>query len=515
MNKILRNFTYILGTVAVLLTSSCSDNIDPEVTSLNADRLFSPINLEARIVNKTSVRLSWTNNAKADSYTIELYAEDSLQFSGTPVQTIPGVTAENLPYVIAGLEGETQYSARVKAVGESITESKWSGVAFKTDAEQIFQNIIPEELTATAVTLHWPAGEMATNITLSPGAINHTVTAEEIAAGAVTITGLTGETSYTAKLMNGTKTRGTITFATLIDLGGAIAVHPEDDLQALVSEANNGDVFALYPGTYNVAAKFTVGKSIAIKAVRPNDKPIIDGYISIEDGAALELKEIVLDGTLSEGSQALVFNTATGFGDLKIDGCEIKNYSKGLIYINVAATIESITINNSIIHDVVCSGGDFIDNRAGAPKVITLTNSTVYNSVSARDFIRVDDKSSSFAGVTPTITVDHCTLNGVANTSNRLLYVRFKGNKITFTNNIVTNTGAIFSNQSSTAAPTFSGNNYFNAPGLFTGGSATSLIFDDSATSLDPGFTDVASGNFKVSQEDIIYKGIGDPRWLK
>jgi hypothetical protein len=96
-----------------------------------------------------------------------------------------------------------------------------------------------------------------------------------------------------------------------------------------------------------------------------------------------------------------------------------------------------------------------------------------------------------------------------------LLYVRFKGTEISFTNTIVAETTAIFSNQTSTAIPAFGNNNYFNAPGLFPGGSTSSLIFDDSASSENPGFVNAASGDFTVTNELLKAKETGDPRWVK
>ena len=68
------------------------------------------------VQNKTNVRLGWTKVLGADSYVIELFANDSLQFEGSPVTTYNEVTDN--PYTITGLDGETKYSARIKAVGE-------------------------------------------------------------------------------------------------------------------------------------------------------------------------------------------------------------------------------------------------------------------------------------------------------------------------------------------------------------------------------------------------------------
>lgn len=513
-----RHTIALISFLAVLLFNfSCTDDRSEELTSIDYERLFSPIKIEAFVINRTDARLSWVINKDVESYSLEVFADDSLIFAGTPVRTYEGVTGDQLPFYIRELDGETRYSVRIKSVASGKTESKWSGVTFKTGTENIFLPFQDGDVKATSATLRWSPGKALTAIMLEPEGIQHTVTADEIAAGSATIEGLTAETSYTAILKNRTKTRGILEFMTLVDIGNAIAVHPEDDFISLLAAANDGDAFALFPGTYGSASKFSVNKSIEIKGVYPYNKPVLNGYISLEDGAALLLKDITLDGTgLADGNQSVVFNTAgVNYGDLRIDGCEIRNYVKGLYYLNVAAVVESITINNCLIYNIECSGGDFMDSRAGAIKTLTLSNTTVYNSVLARDLIRYDDKSSSFPGITSKIFVNHNTLYGVANGGKRLLYVRFKGTEISFTNNIVAETTAIFSNQSSTAIPVFGNNNYFNAPGLFTGGSTSSLIFDDSASSENPGFVNATNGDFTVTNELLKAKGTGDPRWIQ
>jgi Fibronectin type III domain. len=510
MNK-LKNYIYLLGlSIAVILTG-CSDQ-DDELTSIEYDRLFSPTEFEGKVINRTNVRLTWNDVKGAESYIIEVYNNGDLNFEGTPVKTISDISGT--PYTIEGLDGETDYSIRIQALKSGKNSSKWTTVTAKTDTEQIFENIKDDDIEATQVTLHWAAGAEVTHILITPGDHRYNLSTSEIAAGTATISGLTGETAYKATLMNNDKIRGVLEFTTLVDLGGAIAVYPEDDFATLLAEAKDGDTFALFPGTYGNGAKLTVKASIGIKAVKPSDKPIIYANISIENGAALHLREIILDGTGAEANQALIFNTGdVTYGALLVEGCEIRNHDKGLYYLNVASIVESITIDNCIISNIVCNGGDFMDSRAGAIKTITLSNSTVYNSCAARDFIRYDDKASSFPGIAPVINVTNNTLVGVCNgAARRLLYVRFKGNVINFSNNIVTNMLGIFSNQSSTAVPNFNKNNYYEAPGLFSGGSETALFFDNSATSRNPQFQDAANGDFTVNNIDV---SAGDPRWLK
>jgi len=510
MNK-LKNIIYILGLSLAVTLTGCSEP-DDEIESIDYDRLFTPIDFSARTINRTNVRLTWNAVKKATGYIVEVHENADLNFEGTPVRTINDITES--PYTIEGLDGETSYSIRIQAITDGINSSKWAIAKAKTDTEQIFGNIGDDDLKATEVTLNWQAGAEVTEIVITPGNIKHTITSAEKAAGRATVTGLTGETSYTATLMNGTKVRGVLEFMTTVDLGNAIPVYPEDDFAEMLATANAGDAFALFPGTYGTSTKFVIKSNVEIKAVRPSDKPILSGYISLEDGASLLLREIILDGAGNESNQAIIFATAgVNYGALNVEGCEIRNHDKGLFYLNVASVVESLTFNNCMIHNIECNGGDFMDSRAGAIKTWTLSNSTVYNSCKARDFIRYDDKSKDFPGVSPVINVTNNTLVGVCDgASRRLLYVRFAGNTINFTNNIVTNMAGIFSNQKNTAVPTFKQNNYFAAPGLLTGGSETALFFDDGATRHDPQFEDAAKGNFTVNNLDVT---VGDPRWLK
>ena len=501
MNKIFRKFIYIAGLTAAIFAAGCTEEIDPEITSLDVSRLFSPVDLEARVVNKTAVRLAWKPVNKAKTYSIEFFGNGELNFSGSPVKTVTGITFDKVPVTIPGFAGETNYSVRVKAVGEEISDSKWVGATFKTDPEQIFYAVRPEEIIATGVTVRWPAGETATSIVLTPGNITRPVTANEIAAGIAIITGLTSETAYTAKLMNGNATRGTVTFTTLLDLGGATAVYPQDDLTAIIQSASEGDVFALMPGTYSTQ-DIAVSKTIAIKGARPTNKPVLMGTIfRMKDGAGLDLKDLILDGTGSaNGNQAIIYDTALPgdtYDPLKIEDCILRNYTKGTLYVNVAALIESVTIKGTVYYNIECNGGDFIDFRNGMAKTFNYTNNTAYNSALARDFFRMDaGGSTNFPGITSVINISSNTFNNVCNgSSRRILYIRLALNEITCNKNIFANTEGYYSNQAATKIVGMSNNNYFNAPN-FTGSTVSGAKNDTGTyTTLNPGFVNAAEGN--------------------
>lgn len=514
MKRLIRNFTYIVGIGALVSLSGCSKDFT-EITSLETSRLFSPVELLARVVNQTGVRLEWNAVNKATSYELEFYEGENPDFSGTPIRTVSSVTYDQLPYTVTGFLGETDYTVRVRAVGGDISESKWVTATFTTDAEQIFRTVDINEIEATAVTLRWTAGEVANQIVLEPGNIQYTVTADDIAAGAAQITGLAPETDYTAKLMYNGRTRGTVSFRTILDLGGAIAIEPTDDLTSLIAAANAGDVFALMPGEHNLQ-DLAVSKSISIKAARPADRPVLKGAIfRVSEGAALTLENLILDGTGSNnGNQTIIYDAGT-YGSLKIDNCVISNYVKGAMYVNTAALIESISITNTIYHDIECNGGDFIDFRNGLAKTFTFTNNTIYNSALARDLFRMDaGGSGNFPAEQSIITISNNTFNNVSNGSNRrFLYIRLANHQITFNKNIIANTEGYYTNQGATTITAMSNNNYFNAPN-FTG-STTSNAKNDTGTytSFNPGFANPSAGDFTISHEELLLLGIGDARW--
>ena len=527
--KIINNISkYLLGLATIITVSSCSDQMD-EITSLILDRNYAPVELTAKVVNKTNVKLTWVKS-NADSYTIEVFQDDSLTFAGTPVKTITNIQASDIPYTVNSLQGETNYSFRVKAVtkDDASRDSKWSTAYVETEAENILSAVNEEtDITATTVTLNWPAGQTATSIvatnndSFASNVITHTITADEIAAGKATISGLTPETNYTLKLYNTTKTRGTVKVKTAIDLGGATLVKAGSDLKTCIDNANDGDVLALMPGTYpinTIDGNMPLNKSIAIKSVRSYDKAIIQGGFQLSNGAALSLTQLVLDGNNNTTIKYVAdYKTAGKFGDLTIEGCDVKGYTGGVYYVNIAADITNLKINNSIIHNI-STASDFMDCRLGAIHNLTFTNNTVY-AISCRDFFRYDNKASSFPGVTPYINVDHNTLDGLGSVNKGVFYVRFTGTSIAFTNNIVSNSTGLFCKFAPTSVPNFSGNNYYNSPNFVEATDDKTnvgiTVYDNTGTSYNPSYADYANHDFTVKSEDLKSSKTGDPRWIK
>ena len=449
------------------------------------------------------------------------------------------VIAAALWYFVVGRDHvETQVEIRVEYHGLPkdllVLDGSVSHITARLrGSAEMLKSLKPADIADRSVRLTWEAEEGYDVTTAVVGNVTHTITAEEKEAGSCIVEGLNPETTYTAYLYYNGKQCGNRNFTTI-----AVLVREGEDLKDAIEDAEEGATIAVYGGTYELnpndgkTGAVKVTKTLTIKGIYPTDRPVIKGRFEIYDGASLSLSQLIINGNANSTTDQ-IFNykfdaaaAGTTFGPLDIQNCEITGRSdgKGLIYLNIQAAVEAINIKNCVIYGIECSGGDFIDSRAGYPKEINLLQSTFYTVATARDFIRVDDASGNFAGVAgQKVTVNRCTLYnvGAGEANYRLLYVRFEGNKLTFTNNIVvgTNYKRGFTNQSkSDPTPTLQNNFYWNcenltAPGA--GADATIVWFDENGTVANPGFKNADGGDFTLNVDSEPYKNnAGDPRWI-
>lgn len=519
--NIIKKLTYILAMGAVLFTAaSCSDP-DEELTSVEYDRLFKPTAVEAKVQNKTNVRLSWECLSKADTYTIQLFADDTnMQFAGTPTLEYANITES--PYTISGLSGETTYSIRIKAVG-STKESHWAETSVTTDAEQIFSEVTDDDITAKSVTLKWTPGAEVTAIAISGGKEEtYTLSAEEKQNGTATITGLTYETKYTFTILNGSKARGKVTVTTMPNYTPA---YPGADLQELIDATEEGGTVMLLPakdGSTNefvytgddgaaTTKELVINKNISIKCL--GTKPVKARIKFVLDGATGFTTENI--NYMGATADALIKTTncsgvitvnnieASGYGNLMVDPGEN------------ACTVDEFNITNSYFHDM-CSGKRFIDSQKKKCAILkfNMNHCTVANSCTGSDFIRFDYNANQKIN----INFENNTLYRIEATSKGLFYIRSnKAGDMFFTANIKNNVFAemsqkvFFSQDAKTDNLQFSNNCYYNAGTLqanVDGGAGK--VFDTTGLTLDPGFKNAANGDFTITNETLIDKNIGN-----
>jgi len=525
-----------LSLVSVSLgLTACSGPMD-EITSLILDRNFSPIGLEAKNVTTSTANLSWQPASGATSYEVEVYPDDSLAFTTTP-QTF---STKGVSLNLEGLTYDTKYSVRVRAVdaNDASRNSKWTSVYFRSDAQQILNKMALEDVGDKDVVISWPSDSTVNSASIFDDqgnvVLTNAITEEERTAGRRTISGLTPETNYIVKIYNNGKERGSKKFTTIVDLSGATIVRSNDDFSGMLENATEGQVFALYNGTYMIspgaetpdkAGPAVIGHSVTIKGIYPTAKPTIQGTFKMQDGASLTLSNIVLDGTNNAAAdQFFDYKTTGNYKLLDVEDCKLigANDQKGMFYGNTdQAIIDDVIFRNNRIHGIGCDGGDFFDVRKCYVKNITFVNNTVYNCANERDFFRYDDKASNYDNPVPVITVKNNTFYNVMNATSgkRFLYIRFNGKKggqqITWASNLIVNTQAVYTNQSTTSAPAYNNNYYFGCTNasLFAANDPENKLYWNGDTSgkngADPKFKDAAKSDFTIGNEEVSKLGVG------
>ncbi len=518
----LKNIIKVIVTAVLLINfSSCiTDYDEPVIEELSITREFAPIDLDTRIRNQTSVELDWAvrEGQELSNYVVEFSADDP---DFNTIFLSQEVTADELPVLIR-LEGETIYSIRVKTVSSrGLDDSTWALAEATTLSEQIMLPSEAGDIQALSATLRWEAGLNVTHFILEPGTIRYDISEQEKASGVATITELTPETDYTATLYNNDKVRGTAVFTTGIDIGDNVVLTPSDDIFQAIADADPGAIILFDEGDYTQqVGRITLDKSVTLRGLKTDFKPLLKVAFTIDAGAEnVELIDLDLTGDLPTDLNDVVSYTNPGnFNSLLIKGCNIHDYNRSFVRgPTTDGILQSLTVENSIVSNILTSGGDFIDFRNGDVLNVNILNSTFDNCAPGRDFLRLDASGTSNGNSTINILIDSCTIHACSNSSSRrLLYVRFDSNDVTVNNTLIASTESEgYADRSGIdETPTFFNNNYWNAPGYIDSSQHT---YDASGThtELDPGFADAASGDFTLTNQDLIDNAVGDPRWRR
>ncbi len=520
-NRILMVIWFLAGLISF---SGCKDDILPEITTLDVNRAFSPTELGVSVVNRTGVMLTWkaVNNAK--SYTVEIF--ETADFSGSPVKRVENISFDQVPYTISGLEGATAYSVRVKAVGEGIDDSKWVTATFKTDEEQIFQNLTAADLTANSVTLRWIIPNDVTHIMI--GSTRYNITDQEKLAGEKTIEGLTPKTAYTAVLYLDTRLRGSLTFTTtpLLPTGpGVVLVEADANLATLIQAAVDGNIFVLREGTKYTAddpVYIPANVSITIWGEVGATMPVVafNGFNLPANAGTIKFENVDLtgyqNGDATQTKRNYVFNqsAASNTDAIVFENCRIRNFTNAVVRLQ-SATIESVTVNNCTVYDIGdngTAGGSyaFIHTTASSGKInnISIANSTFYKIAYG---LIVHSAASS-----QSVLVENCTFNNIIGDARYFIDYN-TGNSVSsfvLSNNII---GKTFSPAGSGrgiragTSPSVT-NTYKTSDAVFSANLIPNIkSYLNASTSL---FTDPDNGNFLIKDGAFAGKGdSGDPRW--
>ena len=429
MNRTFKYIRILLGLIVILAINACEDDISPVIEELQYDRLFTPLDLEARISNQTTVSLSWKFNKGIDSYVLEI-SDDSLQFSNI-IHTAT-VAPDEVPYVYELPAGNSQYSARVKGTSNETAESKWATLAFKSDPENVFNNYDIVMTGLGEITVNWVPGKSVTNLLFvsADDEVEYAISAEEQAVGVKYISDLPNA-AYQVQILNGGKVRGSQHYV----MEGDVFLPSGEDLAAAISSASSGDVIILDKGgIYPFVGELVLDKSIKLKGL-DGELPFVyitEGVKFFEIGSALTpadtltFENLFMSGYVNQNTSDQVRgifdaeNDACNVGGIKFLGCKMYNIGRQIVRLRGGAdqTIGEYVVDDCIIHDMGRASGSYgvlcATETNTNVKVVRISNSTIDSLMC--HFIRYDDAVDC-----ESITVENCTFNKTPFASGRYL----------------------------------------------------------------------------------------------
>ncbi|MBQ8916140.1 MAG: hypothetical protein IJ028_03015, partial [Alistipes sp.] len=215
MKRILNRWFVALFAAVAMLAGGCTDP-DGVIDELNLDRVLSPLDFTVRVENNVNANFSWTAADGVQNYQLDLQYEDGTSYQ---MLTIPATGESSMEYYMSELPGQRLYTAFLYALSEdpNTANSKASIVSFETGIEQLFLQdgvVADADIQPTQITLRWVAGSNVTHLELSDGANTQRIELDDAAkaAGVYTLTGLTTDKAYTAKIFRDVAERGVCSF---------------------------------------------------------------------------------------------------------------------------------------------------------------------------------------------------------------------------------------------------------------------------------------------------------------
>ncbi|MCM1080012.1 MAG: DUF5123 domain-containing protein [Bacteroidales bacterium] len=533
--------------------TACTDDNDWSVDSA-FDRLFGVSDKISVVPGTTDAELTFQRVPDAKYYIVEvstLPLSDEIPLHGTESSIVYGEDGSitKAPYIMKGLNGDTQYYLRIKSMSENKAESKWvyykDGETFKTLAEQIFNDPVASDRKENSLRVSWPANSEVTHLVISYMEGEEQISQEIIlddnakAAGEYTITGLTPSTAYTIVIMNGEAKRGTLNLSTA-------AAMPEGDykieLPSTVTRITGAllqDILAQAQAETGLATPaITIGLTpdMTYDVASISEETGEDSNLKLPDGVAFTFfgmgggepavlnwkKSLDLVGghayirfenlTIQDGGCQYLINqsTATAIGQLTFTQCNIKDFNRSLLRTQSGnVTIDEIVVDGCILTNMSWGNGYSVfyvgDSNTKISK-LTLSNSTF--DISQRSFIE-----ATKAGI-GNIYINDCTFYKNVASGRYLIDANGQKTNIEFNNTIL---GMSYdykaADESSTSRGIRTGgtalyNGCLRTADCVYGSNDIKDLEKSSYKSADI-FTDPDNHNFtlKISQK------VGDPRW--
>ena len=443
-DKKMKSIKNILGTASMmalaLSATSCTDGNDWDVDG-SLSRLFGlngdKITVETAETSATVTFSAFTSKAvSSPEYYVFEVSKDSL-YEGVENANIikfgEDKTLTSSPVVLSGLDGDSKYYMRVKAMSSTVNESKWvyykEGSSFKTKAEQIFNNVEATDLFEDHVNLSWTPGAEVTHITYANAndaeniqTIN--LTEEEKAAGKYTLTGLQPTSTYTITIYKNDVKRGQLQITTPAAMPAANYKYSlSSDVtvisQTLIDEiAEQAKAAAGNETNYSATIGIPAGAKIALYGTNDTDGGKTN--VTIPDGMSVtffglaggETPTITLDKN---------FDIAGSHAYIKFQNVKLEENGAGyFINQSKACTVSEFSLEDCEVSNLKTSFFRIQGSDAKSIGKLTLKNSIFTNLCAGYGFIHVD--AGSGAGHLDNVEIDGCTFNSICVTGKVFIF---------------------------------------------------------------------------------------------
>lgn len=560
-DKKMKSIKNILGTASMmalaLSATSCTDGNDWDVDG-SLSRLFGlngdKITVETAETSATVTFSAFTSKTvPAPEYYVFEVSKDSLYEGVENANIIKFGEDKSLtssPVVLSGLDGDSKYYMRVKAMSSTSNESKWvyykDGSSFKTKAEQIFNNVEATDLFEDHVNLSWTPGAEVTHITYANAndveniqTIN--LTDEEKTAGKYTLSGLQPTSTYTITIYKNDVKRGQLQVTTpaampaanfKYSLASDVTVISQDLIDEIAEKAKAA---AGNETNYSATIGIPAGAKVALYGTNDSDGGKTN--VTIPDGMSVtffglaggETPTITLDKN---------FDIAGSHAYIKFQNVKLEENGAGyFINQSKACTVSEFTLEDCEVSNVKTSFFRIQGKEAKSIGKLTLKNSIFTNLCAGYGFIHID--AGSGAGHLDNVEIDGCTFNSICVTGKVFIFSKKTDMKdITIKNSTFYNcngNGQYFVdfNTDSFGPNTFLIENCIfgksadeatnknirsKTPATVANSFRTTDFFkvikgvNDTEFSSTQLFTDPANGNFTIKAGTLKEKA-GDPRW--
>lgn len=443
-DKKMKSIKNILSTASMmalaLSATSCTDGNDWDVDG-SLSRLFGlngdKITVETAETSATVTFSAFTSKAvPSPEYYVFEVSKDSL-YEGVENANIikfgEDKTLTSSPVVLSGLDGDSRYYMRVKAMSSTSNESKWvyykDGSSFKTKAEQIFNNVEATDLFEDHVNLSWTPGADVTHITYANTndaeniqTIN--LTDEEKAAGKYTLGGLNPTSTYTITIYKNDVKRGQLQVTTpaampaanfKYSLASDVTVISQDLIDEIAEKAKAA---AGNETNYSATIGIPAGAKVALYGINDSDGGKTN--VTIPDGMSVTFFGLA-GGDAPTINLDKNFDIAGSHAFIKFQNVKLEENGAGyFINQSKACTVSEFTLENCEVSNLKTSFFRLQGSDAKSIGKLTLKNSIFTKLCAGYGFIHID--AGSGKGHLDNVEIDGCTFNSICVTGKVFIF---------------------------------------------------------------------------------------------